>query len=150
MTSKNDVINSDFQNTFRVCSYSSYDNPLKKWRHLRGFNTSNRKNVFVWKNRENIGKRAHWKTHVLRKRLLYSIHMSGENLLPMAQTLIRYTSRNTKFENSHAYLEWKKMNLKILSFFLKHPVYISIWRSDYFSHNISHENIRYRVVIQFR
>ena len=53
MTSENDVINSDFQNTFRVCSHSSYDNPLKKWRHLRGFNTSNRKNVFVWKNREN-------------------------------------------------------------------------------------------------
>ena len=29
MTSKNDVINSDFQNTSRVCSHSSYDNPLK-------------------------------------------------------------------------------------------------------------------------
>ena len=59
MTSENDVISSDFQNTFRVCSHSSYDNPLKKWRHLRGFYTSNRKNIFVWKNRENIGKRAH-------------------------------------------------------------------------------------------
>ena len=48
MTSENDVISSNFQNAFRICSHLSYDNPLKKWRHLRGFNTSNRKNVFVF------------------------------------------------------------------------------------------------------
>ena len=62
------------------------------------------------------------KTHVLQKWLLYTIHMSGEILLPLALTLIRCTSRNTQSEFSLIDLKWKRMNLKILSFFLKHPV----------------------------
>ena len=48
--------------------------------------------------------------------------MSGEILLPMAQTLIRCTSRNTQCEISLVDLKWKNMNFKILSFFLRHPV----------------------------
>ena len=50
---------SDFHDTSRICSLLSYDNLLKKWRRLRGFYTSNRKNVLVWKNREKYGKIAH-------------------------------------------------------------------------------------------
>ena len=55
----------------------------------------------------NMGKMAFCKTHVLQERLLYTIHMSGEFFLPMAQTHIRCTSRNTQFEISLVDLKWK-------------------------------------------
>ena len=80
--------------------------------------------------------------HVLGKWLQFWLYLSGGKILPMVETLIRCSSRNTISKIIRVNLIWKKMNLKILSFFLGHPVvimYKSKIRNVIFRQNHPHQ-----------